>query len=151
MTQPYSWILNVWAAWCSQIFLRNIGTYASPLSLGKERVDLQPRTRVTTVATVTSVWHWFVTGNSIFVVVSSDTGAITVSAKTITSIPTADTFTFYLFECLSYYWYYKLFWYYLFTVIYYSLSSSCKLSIYKDVMHHTQEVTYIQLIIQVLI
>lgn len=98
MTQPYGWILNVWAAWCSQIFLRNIGTYASPLSLGKERVDLQPRTRVTTVATVTSVWHWFVTGNTIFVVVSSDTGTITVSAKTITSTPTADTFTF---TCLN--------------------------------------------------
>lgn len=94
LVQPYSGLLNVAAAGCSAIRLRNVGTYETPLSLGSPRRDDQAWSRVTTVATVTSVDHGFATSDTIFVVVSSDTGAITTVAKTITSTPTADTFTF---------------------------------------------------------
>lgn len=94
MTQPYSGILNIGAAGCSKIRLRNLGTAAAPLSLGSPRVDDAAWTRVTTTATVTKTAHGLLTNDIIYVVVSSDTGAITVAAKTIASTPTADTFTF---------------------------------------------------------
>lgn len=93
MTQPYNGILNVGAAGCTDIKLRNIGSYASPLSLGKPRVDDGAWTRVTTTITVTETAHPFLVNDTIYVVVSSDTGAIVVGAKTITAV-TANTFTF---------------------------------------------------------
>jgi hypothetical protein len=94
MTQPYNGILNVGAAGCTNIKLRNIGSYAAPLSLGSPRRDDQAWTRATTTATVTSVAHGLVVGDTIYTVVSSDTAAISVAAKTLTAVPTADTFTF---------------------------------------------------------
>lgn len=93
LTQPYNGILQVAAAGCSNIKLRNIGSYASPLSLGKPRVDDAAWTRVTTTATVTETAHPFLVNDTIYVVVSSDTSAITVAAKTITAV-TANTFSF---------------------------------------------------------
>lgn len=98
MTQPYNGILNIGQAGCTDIKLRNIGTYASPLSLGKPRVDDIGWSRVTTTATVTDVGHGFKVNDQIYVVVSSVTAAIIVGLKTITSVPTADTFTF---TCLN--------------------------------------------------
>lgn len=94
MTQPYSGVLNVSAAGCAKIRLRNLGTPSSPLSLGAPQQDDVAWSRVTTTATVTKTAHGLLTNDIIYVLVSSDTGAITVAAKTVTSTPTADTFTF---------------------------------------------------------
>ncbi len=94
MTQPANGIMQVGAAGCTRIKLRNIGTYEAPVSLGSPRRDDQAWTRVTTTATVTSVAHGLAVNDTIYVVVSSSTAAITVAAKTVTTVPTADTFTF---------------------------------------------------------
>lgn len=94
MVQPFNGILNVGAAGCSDIDLRNIGSYASPLSLGSPRLDDQAWTRASAVATVTSVAHGLLVNDTIQVAISSDVGAITAANKTVTSVPTADTFTF---------------------------------------------------------
>jgi hypothetical protein len=93
MCQPYNGILQLGAAGCIGTKLRNIGTYASPLSLGKPRVDDMAWTRVTTTATVTDNAHGFAVNDTIYVVVSSNTGAIVVGAKTITAV-TTNTFSF---------------------------------------------------------
>ena len=98
MTQPYSGLLNIGAAGCSNIKLRNVGTYNSPLSLGKPRVDDRTWSRTTTVATVTETAHGLRVGDSFYVVVSSDVAAIVVGLKTVATVPTANTFTF---TCLS--------------------------------------------------
>lgn len=94
MTQPYNGIIQIGSAGCTNIKLRNIGTYAAPLSMGSPRLDDKAWSRVSTTATVTSTAHGLLTNDIIYVIVSSDTGAITVAAKTVASTPTADTFTF---------------------------------------------------------
>lgn len=92
MKQPYNGILSVGTG-CSVIKLRNLGTSASPLSFGSPRVNDAAWTRVTTTATVTSTAHGLAVNDTIYVVVSSVTAAITVAAKTVTAV-TANTFTF---------------------------------------------------------
>lgn len=95
LVQPYSGILNVGAAGCSAIKLRNIGTYASPLSMGDTPRFGQSWSRVATTATVTTgVAHGLKTGDIIYTLISSDVAAITVGSKTLLSAPTATTFTF---------------------------------------------------------
>lgn len=91
--QPYNGILNIGSAGCSNIKLRNLGTYASPLDLGGTRLDGITWTRVTTTATVTSTAHGLKTSDVIYVIVSSSAGAISVATKTIT-VTNANTFTF---------------------------------------------------------
>lgn len=98
MSQAYNGILAVNAAACTRIKLRNIGSYASPVSLGSPRRDLVSWSRVTTTATVTSVAHGLVVGDTIYVPVTSAVTAITVAAKTVVAVPDADTFTF---TCLN--------------------------------------------------
>ncbi len=98
LCQPYSGIMNIAAAGCSNIKLRNLGTYASPLDLGDARQDVVSWTRVTTTATVTKTAHGLKTGDIVYVPVSSVTAAIIVGSKTVTSTPTANTFTF---ACLN--------------------------------------------------
>lgn len=98
LVQPYAGILNIGAAGCTNIKLRNLGTYASPLDLGGDRQDLVSWTRVTTTATVTKVAHGLKTGDIVYVPVSSVVAAIVVGSKTVASTPTADTFTF---TCLN--------------------------------------------------
>ena len=98
-TQPYNGILQLGSAGCSNIKLRNMGTYNSPLSLGAPRRDDQAWARSAAVATVTTTTpHGLVTNDTISVVVSSDISAITVAAKTITGTPSNTTFTF---ACLN--------------------------------------------------
>jgi len=98
LVQPYSGVLLISAAGCANTTLRNLGTYENPLDMGSPQVDNAAWTRVTTTATVTSVGHGFKVGDIIYVVISSAVAAITVSSKTIVSVPTADTFTF---ACLN--------------------------------------------------
>ena len=98
MCQPLAGILSVSAYSCIRTTMVNIGTYASPLSLGSPRRDDQAWTRSGTVATVTSIAHNLEVGNSVSVPVSSNTLAVTTVVKIITSVPTPDTFTF---ACLN--------------------------------------------------
>ena len=98
MVQPYAGVLLLSAAGCAETYLRNIGSYASPLDMGSPRVDNAAWTRVTTVATVTSVAHGLKVGDIVYAVQSSAVAAIIVGAKTITTVPTANTFTF---ACLN--------------------------------------------------
>jgi len=93
MTQPYNGILNIGASGCVGTKLRNLGSYASPLSLGSPRRDDAAWTRVTTTATVTSTNHGFAVGDTFYVVVSSDIAAITVAAKTVLAVTNANVFT----------------------------------------------------------
>lgn len=92
--QPYTNILNVQAAGCARLRLRNLGTYASPLDMGGAQQDGVSWSRTTTTATVTKVGHGLKTNDIVYVIISSDTAAITVASKTVASTPTADTFTF---------------------------------------------------------
>lgn len=98
MVQPYSGILSVAAAGCSNIKLRNIGTASAPLDLGGDTQYGVSWSRTTTTATVTKTAHGLKVNDIIYVYISSDTPAITVAAKTVASVPTADTFTF---TCLN--------------------------------------------------
>lgn len=95
--QPYNGILSIGTAGCTNITLRNLGTHASPLSLGGPTVYGASWTRVTTTATVTSTAHGLATSDIIYVFISDSTAAITVAAKTITVVD-ANTFTF---TCLN--------------------------------------------------
>jgi len=94
MNQPYNGLLNVGSAGCTDIKLRNIGTYENQLELGSPRIKDAPWTRVTTTATVTSPNHGLLPGNIIYVIISNDPSAIAVGLKTIVGIPTVNTFTF---------------------------------------------------------
>lgn len=98
MLQPYSGILLVGTAGCNDIKLRNLGTASTPLDLGDTRQDGATWTRSTTTATATKVAHGLKVNDIIYVIISSDVSAITVAAKTVASVPTADTFTF---TCLN--------------------------------------------------
>jgi len=98
LVQPYSGILNIGAAGCSNIKLRNLGTYASPLDMGGARLDGIAWARVTTTATITSNNHGLKANDIIYVIVSSDTAAITVATKTVASVTNANVFTF---ACLN--------------------------------------------------
>jgi hypothetical protein len=94
MQGPYSGLMQVGAAGCSNIKLRNVGTLVSPLDLGDTRQDDVAWTRVTTTATVTKVAHGLKVNDIIYVIISSSIAAIVIGAKTVASVPTADTFTF---------------------------------------------------------
>lgn len=97
--QPYTAVLNIGAAsYANNIKLRNLGTYEAPLDMGSARQDLVAWTRATTTATATKTAHGLKVGDPFYVIVSSDTAAITVASKTVASVPTADTFTF---TCLN--------------------------------------------------
>lgn len=98
LVQPYSGILNIGAAGCTNIKLRNLGTYAAPLSMGQTQQNNISWSRVTTVATVTNTAHGLKVGDIIYAIISTDTAAITVAAKTVATVPTANTFTF---ACLN--------------------------------------------------
>lgn len=90
-TAPYN--LLVYLTYCHGITIKNIGTPTTPLNLGGPQVDDATWTRITTTATVTSVAHGLLTGDSVYVIVSSDTGAITTVLKTPVTKVTDDTFT----------------------------------------------------------
>lgn len=97
MVQPYSGVLNVLAAGCTDSQLRNIGTAASPLDMGRAQENAT-WTRSTTTATATKTAHGLKTNDIVYCIISSDITAIVVGAKTVASVPTADTYTF---TCLN--------------------------------------------------
>lgn len=90
---PYGALFTFYQSNDYSIKIRNIGTYASPLDCGGPRVDGAAWTRVTTTATVTSTAHGLTTGDSINVIISSSTTAISQAVKTVTVVD-ANTFTF---------------------------------------------------------
>lgn len=91
--QPYSGIVNLDATSNSNIKLRNLGSYASPLDLGVASSYDVSWSRATTTATVTSTAHGLKTNDRIYVFICTDTNAITVAQKQIT-VTGANTFTF---------------------------------------------------------
>ena len=96
MVQPYSGILNIGSAGCSDIDLRNLGTKDNPLDLGGPETNAT-WTRVTTAATASllSGSHNLRVGDLIYTKYSSDTGSISIAgSKVVTSTPTTSSFTF---------------------------------------------------------
>lgn len=97
LVQPYSGILNIGAAGCSNIKLRNLGTTSSPLDMGDVYVDAT-WTRVTTTITVTKTAHGLkvndlIAGNIISDVSPKALSTTTATLWTVASVPTANTFT----------------------------------------------------------
>lgn len=97
LVQPYSGVLNINIAGCSNIKLRNLGTASSPLDMGGAYVDAT-WTRTTTTMTVTKTAHGLKANDIIAVNVCSDATPKAVTTTTATlwtvaSAPTADTFT----------------------------------------------------------
>lgn len=97
LVQPYSGILNLGVAGCSDITLRNLGTAAAPLDMGGAYVNAT-WTRATTTMTVTKTAHGLKTGDIIAVNANSDVApkaltTTTATLWTVASAPTADTFT----------------------------------------------------------
>jgi hypothetical protein len=97
LVQPYLGILNIGAAGCTDIKLRNLGTYISPLDMGGDYVDCT-WTRTTTVMTITKVSHGLKTNDLIAMNIISDVTpkAVTTTSATlwtVASAPTSDTFT----------------------------------------------------------
>lgn len=93
LAQPYAGILNILAAGCTDIKLRNLGTAASPLNLGGAQVDAT-WTQATTVVTVTtSQPHGLKTGDIIYVLSLTAGGTFSVGSKTLASAPSTTTFT----------------------------------------------------------
>lgn len=96
--QPVTGVLAIGAAGCKDIILRNLGTAASPLDAGGPFVANASWSRTTTVMTITSVGHGMQIGSIIALHIISDVtpNAVTTSTATVesvTSVPTADTFT----------------------------------------------------------
>jgi hypothetical protein len=94
LVQPYNGVLNVGLAGCSNIKLRNIGSYASPLDMGDTRRDDLVWSRITTTAAVTGSAHGLKVNDIVYAIVSSNVAAVTVGAKTVASVPSPDIFTF---------------------------------------------------------
>ena len=98
LVQPYSGILQIGAAGCTDIKLRNLGTAASPLDMGGAYVTNAAWTRATTTMTVTQVAHGLKANDLIAVNIVSDVAPravtnSTASLWTVLAAPTADTFT----------------------------------------------------------
>jgi len=98
LVQPYSGILNIAAANCNDIKLRNLGTAASPLSMGGAFVSDATWTRATTVLTITQASHGLKIGDIIALQIMSDTAVTAVTTttatlKTVVTVPSSSTFT----------------------------------------------------------
>jgi hypothetical protein len=90
---PYSSILGVNITSNTNIKLRNLGTYSSPISAGSApRYDVS-WVRALTTATITSVAHGMKRNDTIYVFISTTVAAIPIGSKLVLSVPTADTFT----------------------------------------------------------
>lgn len=85
--------LVAYSSGCVNGTLQNVGTFASPAPLGGSYFAGSTWSRATTTATITQAGHGLKTNDIIYVMVSSNTAAITVSAKTVT-VTNATTFTF---------------------------------------------------------
>lgn len=97
LCQPYTGILSIGAAGCTNIYMRNLGSAASPLDMGSSYVDAT-WTRATTTMTITKTAHGLKTNDLIAVNIVSDIAPKAVTTTTATlwtvaSAPTANTFT----------------------------------------------------------
>ena len=92
LVQPYAGILQLGAAGCSNIKLRNLGSYANPLDMGGPQKDLVPWSRASTHVVVTDYNHGLKPSDVIYVPVSQDTAAIAIGAKTVTGVISSNQF-----------------------------------------------------------
>lgn len=74
--------------------VRNLGSDAAPLETGDGPYYDKSWSRTTTTCTVTHTAHGLLANDPIVVFYVSSTGAISIGAKTVATVPTADTFTF---------------------------------------------------------
>lgn len=98
LVQPYSGILNIGAAGCTDIKLRNLGTAVVPLDMGGDYVVDATWSRTTTTMTITKVAHGLKAGDLFALNIMSDVAVTAVTTttatlKTVVAAPTADTFT----------------------------------------------------------
>ena len=93
LVQPYSGILNIGLAGNSDIKLRNLGTAAAPLDMGGPKYTATFTHSATTVS-ATKVAHGLKVNDIIYVYSSGTTACVTVGAKTVSAITSADVFTF---------------------------------------------------------
>lgn len=94
LCQPYSGVLSVGSAGCTNTKLRNLGTDTAPLDLGGAQVN-GTYTQATTTATITTPTpHDLLVGSSVYVLISSNTAIITVGLKTITAVGSTTTYSF---------------------------------------------------------
>lgn len=94
MCQPFTSLLNMAVSGNKNIKFRNVGTAAAPLSLGGAKQTDMAWTRATSTITVTATAHGLKVGDNFYLLVSSDTNAITVGAKTVATVVNANSFTF---------------------------------------------------------
>lgn len=98
LVQPYSGVLNIAAADCSDIKLRNLGTAAAPLDGGGDFVKDASWARTTTVMTITKANHGLKVGDIIAYHITSDVtpNAVTTTTATleaVITVPSSSTFT----------------------------------------------------------
>lgn len=94
LVQPYSGYLNVGTAGCTDIKLRNLGTYASPLDAGAAQINGTWTRSSTTVTVTTATPHGLKTGDYCQFLISSDSTAATLGNKAVTvSSTTIFTYT----------------------------------------------------------
>lgn len=98
LVQPYSGILNIGSAGCTDIKLRNLGTANTPLNMGGEFVANAAWSRATTTMTITKANHGLKVGDLIAYHITSDVtpNAVTTTTATleaVVSVPTSSTFT----------------------------------------------------------
>jgi hypothetical protein len=93
MEAPYSGIVNIAAAGCARIKIRNLGTAADPLQCGTPEVFGQSWSRSTSTITVTHNAHGLKTGDIINVTQASDAAATPLGTKTVT-VTGVNTFTY---------------------------------------------------------
>ena len=92
--QSWSYPVSIGGSLRGTIKVRNIGTPSAPLETGDGPYYDKSWSRVTTVCTVTHTAHGLAVNDPIVVFYVSSTGAVAIGAKTVASVPTADTFTF---------------------------------------------------------
>ena len=95
LVQPYGSLVSLNNYDEHNIIIRNIGTPTVPLDLGGPKVKDAPWTHTTLslIAAITSSNHGLITGNTIFVDVSTDPLVITANAARTITLVDANTFT----------------------------------------------------------
>lgn len=92
MCQPYTAVLAIKAAGCEGTVLRN--PVAGEYELGGAQANATYIQATTTATATTPAAHGLKVNDIIYALISSNTSIISVGAKTVLSVPTANSFTF---------------------------------------------------------
>lgn len=95
LVQPYAGLVNIGAAACSNIKIRNIGSITGNLDLGGPHMYNAYWHRTGTIASITTpIAHSLKTGDIVYGMISSDISAIVIGSKTVTGVPSTNRFQF---------------------------------------------------------